>query len=280
MYPKREVTQVAGTALTGRDWSADFAQLAYVGGHRWGTRTHYSGDVTVGPGATVVTFSVSGIGYQRGLLYHYSAGIPPYNARLRYSVDGGGIPPSTWHGYFDIDEGNYHGLGSVGWHLNRLRVSVWDTATHTYTMFNVFHPEILYFRTSLAGQLENTHATDSSTQKHLICYNLFVSSKRILCKLPRYVSATELRKKAGSKRLKHPIIVERIGYFEDETEHPYRDFLTDLPNEWDTEITLKDGTKVKSCSPKKAKVVLSLFVPEDWSAKKALGKIKPEKVLT
>jgi len=88
-----------------------------------------------------------------------------------------------------------------------------------------------------------------------------------------------LRARAGSKDLAHPIAVERLGYFEREEEHPYRDFLAYLPNEWDDELTLPDGTVVRSCSPTKAKTVLTLIVPEDWDAKRALGKIKVSTVL-
>jgi len=144
---------------------------------------------------------------------------------------------------------------------------------------NMGWPPRLHFRTSLEGRLRNTHDTLSSTQKSGVCYNLFVSSRRVLCKLPKFIDARALRAKAGSKRLIHPLVVERIGYFEKEEEHPYRDYLADLPNEWDDELTLPDGTVVRSASPKKAKTVLTLIVPEDWTAKKALGKIKVSKVL-
>jgi len=37
---------------------------------------------------------------------------------------------------------------------------------------------------------------------------------------------------------------------------------------------------VRSASPAKAKTVLTLIVPEDWTAEKALGPIKPEQVLS
>jgi len=274
------IERVGGTAQTGRDWSSDFANLAHVGGHRWRHTVYTSGSLTVGPATYVDTLSVSGIGYQIGLLYHYSSGVPPYQPHQRFNVDGQGYLPADWHGTLDVSVANGTGLASVGWHLNRIYVSTWDTAAHKYAVYNQFLPPRVCFRTSLAARLINDDATYSSTQMGVVGYNLVGSSKRILCKLPKVIDARALRARAGSKRLIHPLVVESLGYFEKEEEHPYRDHLADIPNEWDDELTLPDGTKVRSASPKKAKTVLTLIVPEDWTTEKALGKIKPEKVLS
>jgi len=254
--------------------------LDYVGGHRWRTMVYESGSVTVGPGASVTTLSVSGIGYQRGWIYQESDGIPAAYARHEFNVDGQGYKLAGRHGFMDIGFANWTEVTAKGWYANRVFVKCWDTAVNKYELANYFVPRTLDFRTSLAARLRNTHPTDSSTQTGHITYSLFVSSKRILCKLPKFIDAPELRKKAGSRDLAHPIVVERLGYFEKEEEHPYRDYLADLPNEWDTERTLPDGTVVRGASPAKAKTVLTLIVPEDWDAKRALGKIKPEKVLS
>jgi len=276
----RNLAQVSGTALTGRDWSADFAHLAYVGGHRFRTVVYDSGSLTVGAGAWVSTLSISGVGYVQGVVNHRSVGVPAGYAFNEYNVDAQGFMWCWLHGFLDLSNISGWGLGSVGWHLNRIRVHAWDTATNTYEVMNMFLPRRMNFRSSLEGRLGNTHPTDSSTQVSRITYELFVSSKRILCKLPKFIDARALRAKAGSKELAYPLVVESLGYFEKEEEHPYRDHLADIPNEWDDELTLPDGTKVRSASPKKAKTVLTLIVPEDWKVERALGKIKVEKVLS
>jgi len=273
------VERVGGIAQTGRDWSADFANLSFVGGHRWRTIYYSSGGLTVGPGASVEFLSVSGVGYQQDFLEHYSSGVPSIRARLNINVDGQGYKDIDSYGLIDCFYATEFGLGAVAWYLNRIRVQKWDTTNNVYDVRNFAWQRHLFFRTSIAFRLRNTDATLSSTQVGEVTYNLFVSSKRILCKLPKFIDARALRKKAGSKRLIHPLVVERLGYFEVEEEHPYRDHLADLPNEWDDELTLPDGTVVRSASPAKAKTVLTLIVPEDWTAKKALGKIKVSKVL-
>jgi len=273
------IEKVGGQPQTARDWSPDFANLPFVGGHRWRHKVYFSGALTVGAATSITTLSVSGIGFQLGQLYHYSSGIPNSNAFTEFSIDGLGYRSSESHGYFDIGYLGVYGLGSVGWHLNRIRVHQWDTVNNVYSVLNYFLPPRMYFRSYLSNRLRNSHPTDPSTQDVNIAYNLFVSSKRILCKLPRFIDAGTLRKKAGSKQSIHPLVVELLGYFEKEEEHPYGDYLADIPNEWDVETTLPDGSIVRSASPAKAKTVLTLIVPEDWTTKKALGKIKVSKVL-
>jgi len=253
--------------------------LDYVGGHRWRTKPYDSGSLTVGPTATVSTISVSGIGHQLGYLFHESNGVEARRAFHEFNIDGQGFQYADRHGYGDVACSFGWGLTTEGWHLNSIRIARWDTVNNVYSVMNHFLPPRMYFRTSWAGRIRNEDPTLSSTQHARLMYNLFVSSRRILCKLPRYDDAGKLRKLAGSKELIHPLVVERLGYFEDEALHPYREFLEDLPNEYDTTLTLPDGTKVKSCSPKKSKIVLSLFVPDDWSFERAIGKIKVEKRL-
>jgi len=273
------IERVGGTTQTPRDWSSDFEQLAYVGGHRFSTKKYDSGSLTVGPGATVPTLSVSGIG-----IYlcnsHYSSGVGPDRATAYVKCDGVNIG-ADYGWIYGIGGAYWYGMGSVGWHINKVYVNTWNTAANVYEVWSMAFHVPFHFRTSGGGKLVNWDGTLSSTQRQRVGYLLFVASRRVLCKLPKFVDAMVLRGKSGIKRFpQYPIIVERLGYFEKvEEEHPYRDHLADLPNEWDDELTLPDGTKVKSASPKKAKTVLTLIVPEDWDVKRALGKIKVDKVL-
>jgi len=103
--------------------------LDYVGGHRFRTRVYDSGDLTVGPGASVSTLSVSGVGFQEGPLSHSSKGIPPGNAFHEFDVDAQGYQPSHHHGYADVNFAQYWGLAGAGWKLNRIYVFTWNTAT-------------------------------------------------------------------------------------------------------------------------------------------------------
>jgi len=253
--------------------------LDYVGGHRFRQKLYNSGSLTVGPATAVSTLSVSGVGFQSGFLRHYSAGVAPTKTFHKFNVDGEGLQYAHRHSFVDVNIAYLSGLTAAGWHIGRVWIKTWDTAANKYDVRCLFLGPLLRFRTSLAGQLYNADTVTSATMVGEISYCLFVSTKRVLCKLPKFIDAPLLRAKAGSKQMIHPLVVESLGYFEDEEEHPYRDYLADIPNEWDTEITLPDGTKSRGASPAKAKVVLSLFVPEDWTAKKALGKIKVSKVL-
>jgi len=107
-----------------------------------------------------------------------------------------------------------------------------------------------------------------------------VATKRILLKLPRFIEASDIKKRSGVSELRDcPIVVQRLGYFEDEDEHPYRDWLTDLPNEWDHKFTPPGLAPIRGATERKQKFVCELYAPENYTIEKALGKVKPSKVL-
>jgi len=70
-----------------------------------------------------------------------------------------------------------------------------------------------------------------------------------------------------------------LGYFENEEEHPYREWLIDLPNRYDKERTILGYPPIRSATEKVQQFVIELYYPENWTVKKALGKIRYEKVL-
>ncbi|MHC1600508.1 MAG: hypothetical protein ACXQS5_06800 [Candidatus Methanospirareceae archaeon] len=269
------ITQISGVPLTGRDWSADFQ---YIGGHRFKHCRYESGLVEVGPKTTLDVLSVSGTGFAVLMAEHDSYNVPMFNAEAYVLCDGCSsdlirIPDVHWAwelGFTSV--GNYQ-MGAKFVYVER-----WDETNDWYSIYQFCNALPVHFLNSLHGQLKNTNSSLYASMWQTIEYSLFVSSKRLVVKLPQFVSAKVLRRFSGVKRL-YPIEVKRIGYFEDETEHPYREFLKDLPNKWDREVKLSDGRKVRSATPKAQSFVLEIYGPENWKAEKIMNKIKYDKIL-
>jgi len=264
-----------GTAQTGFDFED---HIPFIAAHRFKTIRYLSGEVTVTAGSYTTTLSVTGIGYMGTLeCAHKSTGIGASKASHTMLVDGGAEESFIDFGNLaQVSAIKATGLDTVGWHLNKVYVWTWDTVNDIYYVSALWQGK-LQFRTSLECRLRNYDTVDS-TQKDMIDYSLFTSSKRIVIKLPRWIGAKKLREKT---EIPHycPIVVQRLGYFENEEEHPYREWLSDLPNRWDYELTLRDGRKVRSATESAQQFVAELYCPEEMTTKKALGKIKPLKVL-
>jgi len=257
---------------------ATLAHVTYTGAHRLKLVRYYSGSVTVSPATTVSTLSVSGIGRFHYFMRHYSSGVPAGNAELqtRFDASIGWEAQASW----GISAFNYFGLTATGFHFDGvLRTHRWDTVNHVYwtEVYNRTFP--IPFRLELLQQLYNSHATDTATMSHVTYYSVFTASRHIVVKLPKWVDAPALREKSGVKELMYPLVVHRLGYFEDEALHPYREYLEDLPNRWDKERTLPDGTVIRGASERIQNFVAEVYAPEEVPKEKALGRIKPVKIL-
>jgi len=290
------VAQWGGNAQTGFDFED---HIPFIAAHRFKTIRYVSGEVTVTAGSYTTTLSVTGIGYMGTLeCAHKSTGIGAGNASHTMLVDGGAEESFIDFGNLaQVSAIKATGLDTVGWHLNKVYVWTWDTVNNIYRVSALWQGK-LQFRTSLECRLRNYDTVDS-TQKDTIDYSLFTSSKRIVIKLPRFVGAVELRQMIPIRR--HPIIVQRLGYFDVEERHPYYEYLSDLPNRWDREIRCKNlekfkahiagrespddlaiierGGIVRSATERVQNFVAEIYGPENWTADEILGRIKPTKVL-
>jgi len=271
----RNVAQWGGATQTGFDFED---HIPYTGAHRFKTEFHSSGATTVAAATIVTTLSVTGIGRIPTTQWrHRSVGVAPGKAHLLLNIDAEGL---MWDFCpWSVALCQVRGLNSVGWHLNKLYVETWDTVNNDY-MVNMPYARPNMFRSSVDVAFRNYDTAIDATMYTRLVYAIFSSSKRILVKLPRWIDALALRKKSGIARLKGcPISVVRLGYFEDEEEHPYRDWLDDLPNKWDDERVLPDGRRIRSATEKVQNFVAEIYAPEEMTVDQALGEIKPLKVL-
>lgn len=241
----------------------------YLGAFRFSNRFASSGSVTVGAGATVNWLSVSGYGVLLSDWYVYSSGIPPNNSFQVNLLDNNNDillrTPDIYHanalGF--TTAGNYS-IGSKGF-----KVTVWDTTNNVYELYHLAEPMQVYFRSSLIEQFYNSHATASATMREIVQYAIFVSSKRMLLKLNRWIDADALKRLMNVEN----VSVHRLGYFENELEHPYREFLAQLPNVSDFQIPLKTLPPVKSRKAKTCPVVVEAFFKGKMDYKQALGRL-------
>jgi len=238
---------------------------------------HDSGSVTVSPASMVTTASIVGAGNYMLLPFHYSSGVGATDAYSYPIIDG--ITSYRFLDHrtdFEINSAAVAGLTSVGWHINRVFVAEWDTVNHVYRITNRL-VEPSPFRSSLELVLRNGHLTSAAAMRHIVLYSLMASSRRFLLKLKEFKHARVVAEKLKRAALPFEgITVERLGYFTNEEEHPYRDFLADLPNRWDEEI---GPAKAKSASVKVQNFIVSLETPEQVETRDVEAVIRPAKVL-
>jgi len=154
---------------------------------------------------------------------------------------------------------NFSGLGSVGWHLNRLRVETWDTTTNTYKIHNIFGAEYQRkFRSGMSAKFVNHNATVGSTQFGIMTYALFVSTKRILCRHSKYVDAREIHRKLCHKKVES-VSVYSLGDMKTTT-NPFKEYGIDNDNKFVPIYAIEINT------------------PEELKTSKALGKFKPDAI--
>jgi len=286
-----------GTTQTGFDFED---HVPYIGAQRLEWKSASSGNISMGPGTTYVYVNVSGLGRLIDLPSHYSSGVSPVRAPHESLCDGKYESNARMP---DVYFCNYFGFTSVGNYTfgsKFVRVWTWDTVNDVYDARHHYCPAFTPFRSTLVVRLRNLDGTLTATMRGSTYYALFSASKRIVIKLPQWIGARKLREKTAIPRY-CPITVVRLGYFEIEEEHPYREYLADLPNRWDYEMSLKDldafkshvagretpydlaiierGGIIRSATERVQQFVAEIYGPEDWSRKRILGKIKPVKVL-
>jgi len=241
----------------------------FLGGFRLQNRIGSSGAISVLPATVTTWLSVSG----RGLLLidqrNKSQGIPATDAKFENILDGA---HDVLVRFLDIDYADMFGLTTVGTiYFNKSFIYTWDTVNHVYEIYNLSNVQPAFFRSSLVERFRNTNATLTATMYEDCQYSLFLSTKQMLVKLAKPIFAEVL------KRSLHPsvesTIVQRIGYFEIEDEHPFREYLAQLPNIADDTLVLKDGREVKSRKAKTAHTVAIISDPDELSYKQALGKM-------
>jgi len=252
--------------------------IPYIAAHRFRTIGAESGTVPVGAGATVTWSSFSGLGEVPFVIDHESTGIPPADA-FNYIWIGIYRSYLDYRGAVDVSRANMFGFTATGWYQNRVFVKDWDTVNNVFNVFSIYGLKQAPFRSLLEVKFVNA-ATVGATMFSRFTHSFFVSSKRIIMKLPTFTNALDLRKKSGIRGLTGcPILVRRLGYFEIEEEHPYREFLRDLPNRYDSETVIAGYPPFRSASEAAQNFVAELYCPEEWSAERAIGRIKPAKVL-
>lgn len=265
------LVRVGNATLTDRDWSSDFTRLqdiysqlySYLGGHRFQNKYVLSGNVTVPAGSTVTWLNVAGLGYFMFHFNHYSSGIPPGYAFHKMLCDDEydllvRLP--------DIYFANFLGCTTVGNYSaghKAFRVAQWDTVNHVYEVKHFACASKTPFRTSFKAQFNNTSSADA-TMFATLQYCIFVSSKKTIFKLPQTVDPVFLKRKMASEKMDvSAIVVQLLGYFEDETEHPYRQFLQHLPN--------------TPANKGKPLVVCEVYSSEEVSINEIAQYLKPEK---
>jgi len=248
-----------------------------LGKPRLELKYYHSGYITVDAGTSSTVFSLSGSGLLEDVYEIYSSGIAPDKSSQRVHLDGNDI---SWKFYLDIfaaERNGYNTTGNYNVGNFTLRVHGWNTTSNVYTVRHLFYIMRLPFKNTLEIVFINDD-TVSATMGIQIFYSLFAASKRLVLKMRGWKDPKAVRKALGLGP-EHPVIIQRLGYYETEEEHPYREFLKDFPIRSDYELELKDGTKVKACTPKSHHIVAEVFVPENWSNEKVLDLIKPYKLV-
>jgi len=252
---------VGGQPQTPRDWSADFQ---YIGTHRHLMRRPTSGWTDVPPKTHVYWLDVSG----RGVVW---------NCMTRNIA--GDIPPSDWY-TFEICDGQAErdmpsrvpvrfqeaGITTEGMHTfgeEWAYIIKWTTVA-PYAQYIVQSPHKYPFGSRLHCGFRNTNATYTLTAYHEVYHEILTSSKRFLCIADRWISAEEVRKRMEERLITHPIIVQRVGYFDDVIidRHPYPDFIK--------EFKQRKG---------EFDVIIELFTDERVQASEVERRVRPRKVL-
>jgi len=234
--------------------------------------------IALAPGETVDWLSVSGIGEIRLIFRIYCAGIPAGDSDQENLLDGYSARGAQCCDIGDCDFYGFTDSGTV--YANRLYVLYWNTVKDIYEIryLNVYFPET--YPQSHVERFRNAHDVSTAYMLENVQYALLASSSRALLKLKEWIDASTLRELSGVKDLRHPVIAHRLGYFEDEERHPYRDFLTDLPNLWDHEYAPEPPPPpIRGASSRVQNFVCELHYPTNWSVERALGHIKPDKIL-
>jgi len=293
----RNVAQWGGTAQTGFDFEG---HVPFIGAHRLRGEVVASGSVTVLAGTTLTWLSVSGIG-RFFVAKHASVGVVASKAQQRPWIVGDEVFRIECRP-IDVISAHFLRMRSVGWYINSVYVYTWDTVNNNYSVMDHMVGKSYPYRDTLDVVFTNFDTTTNATMVGRVVYSLFSASKRILVKLPRWNDALALRKESGVARLKGcPIVVYRLGYYEIEEEHPYREWLDDLPNKWDRELPIEKlsdfeahiagrerpedlaiierGGIIRSATEEVQNFVAEIYAPDEMTVDQALGKIKPVKVL-
>ena len=247
-----------------------YNHLQYLGTYRLQYKAIGSGAVSVPAASETEYASVSGTGIfiapRRHKMEGYSTfGNVYHRVRLDnldlHTVLAGAFPASlnqinAW-GYNSV--GNYE-LGNIAF-----RTNLWDTTNDIYEVVVLSFPQIP-FRNSLSAKLVNNDSTTDVTQHGVISYALFVASKQALMVIPVHISATLLRKLVD-KRVS-AIEVMTMGYFEEESEIPYIEFLKDEKN-----------YHLSKLASKKPLSYVTITYPENVNLKNILNRFKPKKIL-
>lgn len=162
---------------------------------------------------------------------------------------------------------NYYGLGSAGiYNLGNLIIHVrtWDTTNNIAEIHaHVFNH---FFKNSMAVDMSNANTVDEYLTAQ-VRYFLFVSSKQALVTLDNHIHAKRIRKLLD-KRVE-AVEVMTLGKFENEEDHPYREFLSITDREY-------HRTDQAKRSPRTLAVIT---YPDNMELNDILNKFKPKKIL-
>jgi len=270
------LTKVSGVEQTGADWTPLFENLNWVGAYRFKQIYTSSGWTSVPAGTVVEWLSVSGTGILQCVWEMGTSGFPAKNSIHWIVLDGSKERSINLPRICDLPdlgmdaEGNYT-LGRVF-----IRVARWAPVAHDYRKYRYSDGVPSFYRSSLVSRHQNTSDTDG-TMINAFHYFLFTASKRLLMKFPSYRASEALKKRLADAKIPFQSIFSmRLGYYEAIEDHPYPDFLTDLPSEWDQEV---GPAKTKSASEAKQNFVCEIYVPEEVPTDSVARELKPLKLL-
>jgi len=222
----------------------------------WSTRIRLSGLINVPARSQVEWLSVAGEGFIHGVTAHKVLGIPADRGYFQANIDGTG-----WsHDYIFPSIAGLDGVGikSVGTFLSGIVITLWDRTGRRFWYHRIDLPKS-YFRSSVAFRYVNNFDEDSR-QGGAIMVTLSVASRMVLCELRRYVRATwisdSLRELSNPEPLL-PVVVQRLGVFEDGEECPYNEYVARLTYG----------------------VIAEIYVPDDVDVRKVVKIVRPYRVL-
>jgi len=174
----RNITHWGGTALTGRDISADLANLS----KGWQFFRSKLDSYSLSANSTYDWLSISGKGFF-SCYGTYMTGILPYKFWQRVNPDNIGFYehfPWIFEG-LDLNYWGFGGVGTYNFGFGAVRVKKWDTTNNVYEAIGSLRK--LEFKSSLILRIGNEDPSNSATVTTTVHYSLFASSRRISLKL-------------------------------------------------------------------------------------------------
>jgi len=260
------LVKIGGTEVTGRDWSQDFQ---HIGGHRYQYKAVDSGSLSVAASTTTSWLSVSGVGIYICPRYMHFSGVTYSHMLWHIYVDNFQPLGAETGEFLDPPHLNLWGWGAVGVHSMgefACRVITWDTTNNNFAAHGYSRPP-RFFRNTLESAFTNNDSANAATMQGMIDYYLFVASKQALVTLDNHIHAKRIRKLLD-KRVE-AVEVMTLGKFENEEDHPYREFLSITDREY-------HRTDQAKRSPRTLAVIT---YPDNMELNDILNKFKPKKIL-